>query len=214
MLSILVLEDNRYLCKYFSETLLNWHLAKKVQTCSSNAAARALIESEKFDIVLVDLNLDDGDGSDTIALVSQTNPDALVIVISGVSEPARIVRAIRNGAVGYILKTDNPVQLVTSIEKALSGQSPISPAIAMILCKSLHANPSGAVSSPAEGILTKREAEVINLVARGLSNSEIAEILEISKNTLPVHIRNIYRKLQTTNRTGAVFEARILGILD
>ena len=133
--------------------------------------------------------------------------------MSGISEPERIIRAIKSGAVGYLHKSDTSLQLIASIEKALAGQSPISAEIAVVLFTSLqHGETTGALEASSE-ILTSRETEVINLVARGLSYAEIAKTLSISKNTLPVHIRNIYRKLQTNNRTEAVFEARNLGIL-
>jgi DNA-binding NarL/FixJ family response regulator len=214
MLSILILENDAILREHFYETLLGWHLATTIQTCSSNAEAHALITAEKFDLLLADLNVDDGDGSETISLLSQMNPESITIVISGISEPNRIIRAIQKGAVGYLQKSDSSMQLIISIEKALSGQSPISPEIAMVICKSIHDD--APINDPltTQNILTPRETEVINLVARGLSYAEISDILKISKNTLPVHIRNIYEKLRTNNRTGAVFEARSLGIID
>lgn len=214
MLSILILEDNEVLRQHFYETLLGWHLSGKVHACSSNSEAHAIIKSEKIDLLLADLNVDDGDGSETIGLLSRTNPESITIVISGISQPDRIIRAIKKGAIGYLQKTDSSIQLIGSIEKAMAGQSPISPEIAMVLCRAMHTKISGDNSLGSNVILTDRETQVIDLVARGLSYSEISDMLEISKNTLPVHIRNIYRKLQTNNRTGAVFEARSLGIID
>ena len=213
MISILLLEDNEVLSRHLERTLSDWHYSAEVFVCQSNAEAAEIIATNQIGLLLADLNVSDGDGVDTIRLFSEANPDGVTIIMSGISEPERIIRAIKSGAVGYLHKSDTSLQLIASIEKALAGQSPISAEIAVVLFTSLqHGETTGASAASSE-ILTSRETEVINLVARGLSYAEIAKTLSISKNTLPVHIRNIYRKLQTNNRTEAVFEARNLGIL-
>ena len=213
MISILLLEDNEVLSRHLERTLIDWHYSAEVFVCQSNAEAAEIIATNQIGLLLADLNVSDGDGVDTIRLFSEANPDGVTIIMSGISEPERIIRAIKSGAVGYLHKSDTSLQLIASIEKALAGQSPISAEIAVVLFTSLqHGETTGASEASSE-ILTSRETEVINLVARGLSYAEIAKTLSISKNTLPVHIRNIYRKLQTNNRTEAVFEARNLGIL-
>lgn len=213
MISILLLEDNEVLSRHLERTLSDWHYSAEVFVCQSNAEAAEIIATNQIGLLLADLNVSDGDGVDTIRLFSEANPDGVTIIMSGISEPERIIRAIKSGAVGYLHKSDTSLQLIASIEKALAGQSPISAEIAVVLFTSLqHGETTGALEASSE-ILTSRETEVINLVARGLSYAEIAKTLSISKNTLPVHIRNIYRKLQTNNRTEAVFEARNLGIL-
>lgn len=213
MISILLLEDNEVLSRHLERTLSDWHFSADVLVCQSNAEAAEIIATNHIGLLLADLNVSDGDGVDTIRLFSKANPDGVTIIMSGISEPERIIRAIKSGAVGYLHKSDTSLQLIASIEKALAGQSPISAEIAVVLFTSLQHEETTGASEASSEILTSRETEVINLVARGLSNAEIAKTLSISKNTLPVHIRNIYRKLQTNNRTEAVFEARNLGIL-
>ena len=213
MISILLLEDNEVLSRHLERTLSDWHYSAEVFVCQSNAEAAEIIATNHIGLLLADLNVSDGDGVDTIRLFSEANPDGLTIIMSGISEPERIIRAIKSGAVGYLHKSDTSLQLIASIEKALAGQSTISAEIAVVLFTSLQHEETTGASEASSEILTSRETEVINLVARGLSNAEIAKTLTISKNTLPVHIRNIYRKLQTNNRTEAVFEARNLGIL-
>lgn len=213
MISILLLEDNEVLSRHLERTLSDWHFSADVFVCQSNAEAAEIIATNHIDLLLADLNVSDGDGVDTIRLFSKANLDGVTIIMSGISEPERIIRAIKSGAVGYLHKSDTSLQLIASIEKALAGQSPISAEIAVVLFTSLQHEETTGASKASSEILTSRETEVINLVARGLSYAEIATTLSISKNTLPVHIRNIYRKLQTNNRTEAVFEARNLGIL-
>ena len=213
MISILLLEDNEVLSRHLETTLNDWHFSVEVFVCASNAAAAEIIATNQIDLLLADLNVSDGDGVDTIRLFSATRPDGITIILSGVLHPKRIIAAIKSGAIGYLHKSDTSIQLIASIEKALAGHSPISAEIAMVLFRSLQNEEENNYGVKSDEILTSKETEVINLVSRGLSNAEIATALSISKKTLPVHIRNIYRKLQTNNRTEAVFEARNLGIL-
>ena len=216
MLSILCLEDNEILRSKFCQALNDWHFAAKVFGAASIVKADHILKSNHIDILLADLNVEDGDATETIQSFSQNYPAGLAIVISGISEPSRILAAISAGAVGYIHKSDSSIQLIGAIEKALDGKSPMSAEIAMHLSV-LVQNGNLKLERKQLGkstILTNKETEVIELISRGLSYSEIARALRISLNTVPVHVRNIYRKLQTNNRTEAVYEARNLGILN
>jgi DNA-binding NarL/FixJ family response regulator len=216
LLTILCLEDNEILRGKFCRVLNEWHFAAKVFGAASIAKADQILKSNHIDILLADLNVEDGDATITIQSFSKHYPDGLAIVISGISEPSRILAAISAGAVGYIHKSDSSIQLIGAIEKALDGKSPMSAEIAMHLCVMLQ-NGRLKLERKQVGnstILTNKETEVLELISQGLSYSEIGKALKISLNTVPVHVRNIYRKLQTKNRTEAVYEARSLGILD
>jgi len=216
VLSILCLEDNEILRSKFCQALNDWHFAASVFGAASIVKADHILKSNHIDILLADLNVEDGDATETIQSFSQNFPAGLAIVISGISEPSRILAAISAGAVGYIHKSDSSIQLIGAIEKALDGKSPMSAEIAMHLCV-LVQNGNLKLERKQLGkstILTNKETELIELISRGLSYSEIARALKISLNTVPVHVRNIYRKLQTNNRTEAVYEARNLGILN
>ena len=143
-----------------------------------------------------------------------------------------ILQAIADGAVGYIHKGDESSEIINVIETAMAGDSPISPSIANKIVATLQNNgndaplaglfrnkaghtPEGQVEPKQKAeILSPRELEVLNLISRGLSYSEVATTLSIAPTTVPVHIRNIYRKLQSKNRSEAVFEARNLGLLN
>ena len=201
MLSILCLEDNEILRSKFCQALNDWHFAAKVFGAASIVKADHILKSNHIDILLADLNVEDGDATETIQSFSQNYPAGLAIVISGISEPSRILAAISAGAVGYIHKSDSSIQLIGAIEKALDGKSPMSAEIAMHLSV-LVQNGNLKLERKQLGkstILTNKETEVIELISRGLSYSEIARALKISLNTVPVHVRNIYRKLQTIN---------------
>ena len=123
-----------------------------------------------------------------------------------------VIDALRAGALGYLLKDDDSVGIVQAVEAILDGQSPISIGIARYLIDNLQTH-VGRDDPPAEQAqLTAREIDVLNAIAKGFTNREIAEIMGISAQTGPVHVRNIYRKLQVSNRTEAAYEAYRLGM--
>ncbi|MDA8943564.1 response regulator transcription factor [Alphaproteobacteria bacterium] len=232
MINIAVLEDDLYLQQRFVRIFKDWDYVQQVFTCSDNAEFLACLDSHHIDILLADLDLPDGRGNQSIKAFSTTAATAITIVISSSMDSAVILQAIADGAVGYIHKGDESSEIITVIKTALAGDSPISPSIANKIVATLQNNendiPHSAISLNRTGrqpedhgdanqkaeILSPRELEVLNLISRGLSYSEVASTLSISQTTVPVHIRNIYRKLQSKNRSEAVFEARNLGLLN
>ena len=232
MINIAVLEDDLYLQQRFVRIFKDWDYVQQVFTCSDNAEFLACLDSHHIDILLADLDLPDGRGNQSIKAFSTTAATAITIVISSSMDSAVILQAIADGAVGYIHKGDESSEIITVIKTALAGDSPISPSIANEIVATLQNNendiPHSAISLNRTGrqpedhgdanqkaeILSPRELEVLNLISRGLSYSEVASTLSISQTTVPVHIRNIYRKLQSKNRSEAVFEARNLGLLN
>ena len=232
MINIAVLEDDLYLQQRFVRIFKDWDYVQQVFTCSDNGEFLACLDSHHIDILLADLDLPDGRGNQSIKAFSTTAATAITIVISSSMDSAVILQAIADGAVGYIHKGDESSEIITVIKTALAGDSPISPSIANKIVATLQNNendiPHSAISLNRTGrqpedhgdanqkaeILSPRELEVLNLISRGLSYSEVASTLSISQTTVPVHIRNIYRKLQSKNRSEAVFEARNLGLLN
>ena len=232
MINIAVLEDDLYLQKRFARLLKDWDHVQQVFTCSDNAEFLACLENHHIDILLADLDLPDGRGNHSIKAFSTKVDRAITIVISASMDSTIILQAIADGAVGYIHKGDDSPEIIKVIKTAMAGDSPISPSIANKIVATLQSNGNdvplvgllqnrtgrqpedhGDANQKAE-ILSPRELEVLNLISRGLSYSEVASTLSISQTTVPVHIRNIYRKLQSKNRSEAVFEARNLGLLN
>ena len=232
MINIAVLEDDLYLQKRFARILKDWDHVKQVFTCSDNAEFLACLENHHIDILLADLDLPDGQGNHSIKAFSTKVDRAITIVISASRASTSILQAIADGAVGYIHKGDDSPEIIKVIKTAMAGDSPISPSIANKIVATLQSNGNDA---PLAGLfrnkagrkpegqaepkqkaenLSPRELEVLNLISRGLSYSEVATTLSIAPTTVPVHIRNIYRKLQSKNRSEAVFEARNLGLLN
>ncbi len=175
------------------------------------ADGRRLVEAGGYDVLLCDLGLPDGSGISLIRLSAQMHPKSDVIVITIFAEQEKVLESIKAGARGFLLKDDRFEQCAEGIREIRRGGSPISPSIARQLLKEFQ--PQAAGKELAE-LLSKREAEVLNLLARGFSFVEIGDLLKISRSTVATHVKNIYQKLEVNSRSEAVFEASSLGIID
>jgi len=211
--NVLIMEDNDAVASRIERVMKEWDLSKTVSVCGTVKSASELVKSTKVDILLADLRLPDGSGVEIIKLLATTNDQSLTLVISALTDQSAVMDALQAGAVGYLLKDDPKMQILQAIEAVLAGHSPISPAIARHLVRNLMQkkpmNRSETLTS-----LTPREVEVLGLIAKGFTNNEVSRLLNISTQTVPVHVRNIYFKLQAKNRSEAAYEAVRLGILD
>ena len=176
------------------------------------------IEQQHISLALVDLGLPDGNGIELIEKLRAQDSSALILVISAWSTQESLFSAIKAGATGYVLKERDDAEVLLSIRSILRGGAPIDPFIAQEILKQISASvitgaKDGKSLDSDVALLTNRETEILDLVAQGMSNKEIAEQLFVSKYTVESHIKHIYRKLSVTKRTKAVSTARSLGIL-
>lgn len=176
------------------------------------------IEQQHISLALVDLGLPDGNGIELIEKLRAQDSGALILVISAWSTQESLFSAIKAGATGYVLKERDDAEVLLSIRSILRGGAPIDPFIAQEILKQISASvitaaKDGKSLDSEVALLTNRETEILDLVAQGMSNKEIAEQLFVSKYTVESHIKHIYRKLSVTKRTKAVSTARSLGIL-
>jgi DNA-binding NarL/FixJ family response regulator len=134
--------------------------------------------------------------------------------VSVFGDETHVVEAIEAGALGYLLKDGDADYIATSILEMLDGGSPISPPIARYLLRRLQAPPADpATSAVPAPRLSPREQEVLNLIAKGFSYTEIAGLLGLTAPTVATHTRGIYRKLDVHSRGEAVYEALQLGLV-
>jgi NarL family two-component system response regulator LiaR len=169
--------------------------------------ARSLIP----DVILMDMMMPRMDGLAAINEIMGENPEARILVITSFAEDEKVFPAIKAGALGYLLKDSTPEQLIQAIYAVYKGEPSLHPSIALKVIRELN-RPSEL--PPTEEPLTTREVEVLKLVARGLTNQEIAEALVISERTVGNHIGNILNKLHLANRTQAALYALREGLID
>ncbi|MCJ9429303.1 response regulator [Kordiimonas marina] len=215
-LSVLVVEDCEPVAERLASILHGWSRVETVAVCYTLAEAFAEIATGRTDIALVDLDLPDGSGISAIRALRRRTPDAHSIILSALSDSHVVVDAIAAGATGYVLKDDESIGVIAAITSVLEGKSPMSATIARLMVAQIQSRsqPAGTeASAPDSSLLTAREHEVLSAIARGFSYKEVANILGISAQTVPVHVRNIYRKLESSNRAEAVYEAQVRGIL-
>jgi NarL family two-component system response regulator LiaR len=161
------------------------------------------------DVVLMDLVMPGIDGLEATEQIIAQRPDTRILVLTSFAGDDKVFPAIRAGALGYLLKDSGPEQLVQAIQQVYRGESSLHPSVARKLLREL-AEP-GQRTAGAE-TLTAREVEVLQLVAEGDSNREIAERLTISEATVRTHVSNILAKLNLGSRTQAALYALRTGI--
>lgn len=212
---VLILEDDVIMQQRTEKLLLELgYTADNFIFAQTIKHALNLIDQQNIAFALVDLGLPDGSGIDVISALRKLNDKTPILVISTCNTRETIFQAIQTGATGYFLKERDDFEIMLSIRSVIRGGAPIDPFIAQqILEKILSKSIEKDSNSIQIDLLSKREHEILKLVAQGLSNREIAESLFLSKYTVEYHIKNIYRKLSVSNRSKAIYTARNLGLL-
>ncbi|MFQ3535451.1 MAG: response regulator transcription factor [Aggregatilineales bacterium] len=166
----------------------------------------ALAQQLRPDVVLMDLLMPVMDGVTAISILRREVPEAEVVALTSVLEDNAVIGAIRAGAIGYLLKDTESDELIRAIKAAANGQVQLSPKAAARLMREVRTPESLEA-------LTERETEVLRLIARGLSNKEIAQALVIGEKTVKTHVSNILSKLNVSSRTQAALYAARMGLV-
>jgi DNA-binding NarL/FixJ family response regulator len=216
-ISILIVEDEPEFRRRFTQIIENEPSMRLVGVASNKRDAQSLIEREEFDVMLIDLGLPDGNGTELIRQVSQRRPDTDIMVVTVFGDEQHVVSAIEAGATGYILKDSTPADVISCIKLLRAGGSPVSPVVARSVLRAIRNRMGGtstrSATTPENNPLSARETEILQLLAKGMSFNEIGEILGISPHTVTAHIKKIYRKLAVHSRGEAVYEATQMGLL-
>jgi two-component system, NarL family, response regulator LiaR len=169
--------------------------------------ALELISQLPVDVVLMDLVMPEMGGLEALAALGRLRPDLPVIALTSFAEGAMVVKAIQAGARGFLIKDADTLALAEAIRRVHSGQPYLSPEV------SRHLMEATLRSSTPTPQLTRREYEVLGLLARGLTNRQIAGTLMVSENTAGVHVSNILGKLGLASRTQAAIYAAQHGLV-
>lgn len=215
---VLIVEDEPLMQRRLQSVLLQLGYGNDALVfVDTLARAVQYIEEQPIAMALVDIGLPDGSGETVIRHLRTVDPGVGILVISAWSTEEVILNALRAGATGYVLKERDDIEISLSIRSALRGGAPIDPFIAKRILDLWPADAPAATDSPNTAPepcpLSARERQILQLVAEGMTNREIAERLYLSKYTAECHIKHIYRKLAVSSRTRAVNEARSRGWL-
>jgi NarL family two-component system response regulator LiaR len=201
---ILVVEDQSVVREGVVAILSLQEDMEVVGEAVDGVAAVELARKTKPDVILLDLVMPRRDGLETIPMLKEYIPDARILVLTSFAESNRVYQAIRSGALGYMLKDTTRTQLLQSIRDVAKGQASIHPSIAL---RVIHEIDHPAETTALSGSLTRREMETLRLIARGLSNQEIATVLVVHERTIAKYVSNILNKLHLANRTQAALYA-------
>jgi len=163
---------------------------------------------EKPDVVLMDINMPKKNGLQALELIKQLDPNAKIIMLTIHSDREYLFQSLQLGASGYVLKDADGYVLIDAIRKVYEGETYIQPTMTKELVMEYQKQTQkGRTSARKDTVLSDREIEVLRLVANGLLNKEIAQVLYISEKTVKNHISNIFKKLNVSDRTQAAIYA-------
>lgn len=184
---------------------------------STRAQGLQALDALAMDVLLVDLGLPDGSGIDVIRAAHLKWPDCGIMVCTVFGDEMHVMQSLEAGATGYLLKDSAAHSMVGEIRSLHLGGSPISPLIArQVLMRLRKQNPVGPVPLPQEAtrpLLSAREQEVLELITKGFTADEIAELISVSRHTVLTFVRRIYKKLHVNSKAEAIYEARNQGLL-
>ena len=207
-LRILLVDDHVLFRKGVGAVLAAHEDLELVGEAENGLEAIAIARETLPDIILMDINMPECDGIEAVKTIKAENPYVQIIMLTISDDDADLFAAIRNGASGYLLKNLRPNELYEMLDKTRRGEPAISGSLASrILLEFQHPDAGKPQSAGRPDALTSREIEVLERVARGETNKEIATALFITENTVKIHLRNILEKLHLQNRIQAAVYA-------
>jgi two-component system nitrate/nitrite response regulator NarL len=166
-----------------------------------------LAKKLKPDLVLLDLHMEGVGGLEALPLLKKEVPDANVLMLTVSEDAADLIEALKLGAAGYLLKNIDTDFLLDSIKRAANGESVMSPQMAANLANAIRLEKKATAEKEDVPHLSPRETQIIQLIAKGESNKEIARNLDIAESTVKIHVQGILRKLNLTSRVQAAIYA-------
>jgi NarL family two-component system response regulator LiaR len=205
---VVLVDDHAIVRRGLQSFLKAFHDIEVIGEAASGEEVLQKIEDWMPDVLVTDMLMPGGiDGMEVIKTVHALLPQTRIVVLTSYADDARVVGALRAGAIGYVRKEADPDFLLSSIRAAARGQSLLDPSIASVVMQELMR--VGKQTSD----LTEREQEVLRQLALGRTNHEIAEALTVSDETVKTHVGNILTKLQLAHRTQAVIYALKKGLI-
>ncbi len=203
---ILLVDDHPLMRRGMRDLLAMEDDLQPVGEAGTGEEALRLVDELDPDLILLDLNMPGMDGLETLHRLREAKVDARIILFTVSDDQSHVLEALRQGADGYLLKDMDPEQLVEQVRAAANGKLALTPELTLILAQAIRERPSNA-SQNANASLTKREKDVLRLIAKGLSNKMIARKLGITEGTVKVHVKNLLHSLRLRSRVEAAIWA-------
>ncbi|MEH7455715.1 MULTISPECIES: response regulator transcription factor [unclassified Bacillus (in: firmicutes)] len=213
-IKVLLVDDHTVVLKGLAFFLSTQEDLELVGEANNGKEALTKVGETQPDVVLMDLYMPEMDGIEATTYIKKKYPHVTVLVLTSFSDQAHVLPALKAGASGYILKDVEPDQLVEAIRSAYKGNIQLHPDIAnALLSQTLPQEEKVETSNIHIDVLTARENEVLQLLAKGMSNKEIASVLVITEKTVKAHVSSILSKLNLSDRTQAALYAVKNGIV-
>ena len=191
-----IIEDDAYLRDSYSAIINSSNEFTVTNTFRTGEDALRELKRQRPDLILMDIELPGKTGVECTALMKEKYPQLQIVMVTVYEDTELVFDSLKAGASGYITKSSNYEQLLSGLQEIVDGGAPISSKIARMVIESFHKN----YASP----LSKRESEILRLVAEGKTFTQISNQLFIARETTKTHVRNIYRKLEVNCRADAI----------
>lgn len=199
-----LVEDNPHLAKSLKENLSEFENIEVLFVASNGKEAIQKLFSITPEIILMDINMPLMGGIEATKRIKHQFPETKIIMLTIFGDGDNLFNSILAGATGYLLKDEKPGKILDALEEAMEGGSPMSPVIATKSLQLIRSKNTDVSQNVEEYKLTKREVEILELISKGETYSQIADKIFISPKTVRKHIENIYVKLHVHNKLEAV----------
>ncbi|NYF59741.1 response regulator [Micromonospora purpureochromogenes] len=213
MIRVLIADDDHLMRAGLAELLSYDAGITIVGHASTGREAVAQVKALAPDVVLMDIRMPDMDGIAATAAITDATPAVKVLVLTTFEQDDYVFGALRAGASGFLLKRTRPEELLAAVHTVAEGEALLSPSITRRVIDHLARQPAPRTSAAGLAQLTPREREVLQLVARGLANREIAAALVVEESTIRTHVKRILAKLGLRDRVQAVIYAYDNGLI-
>lgn len=201
-IDLLIADDHQLITDGLTQILQDEKIIGKIHTAKNGREAVDKVLALNIDCVIMDINMPEMNGLEATKLIKKEKPQIKIIVVSMLCEPSVVSKMLKAGADAFINKDTGKAELLKAIDKVMQNEKYISPEISNNLFR--HLNDKNSKVAGNESHLTKRELEIIRLIADGLTNNEIAAKLFLSNVTVDTHRKNMLAKLQLKNTASLV----------